>query len=283
MTATKKETEAKTPKTAKSPEKVYEKIERRMYDRLKRRAIKFEKDNRRYILVIPCDGNRGWYEMGERSALLYKYEVCDKIGVDASLKDDYDSFYIQYDIGRIRTQGVEAVRERLKRAKLYKREQTRDKCVIFELDKTYTDDEIEALHEEEKRRQEELNNIVHVKILDPVLLNKMLEVSGRLHSVCLRKMDKLSRDTNGRRIVELCDQMLGQYYLMSSSQDASPKTVLVMWQTLRDYVHRLLIELQIIVGLRIWKRTQCIKIGEMIYELEERIDAHVRKALKKVR
>ena len=46
-------------------------VERREYDKLKRRAIKFEERNRQYILVIPCDGETGWCEMSEHSALIY--------------------------------------------------------------------------------------------------------------------------------------------------------------------------------------------------------------------
>lgn len=55
-------------------------IERKEYDRLKRRAIKFEEKNRQYILVIPCDGEMGWCEMSEHSALIYKYMVCISLG-----------------------------------------------------------------------------------------------------------------------------------------------------------------------------------------------------------
>ena len=78
-------------------------IERKEYDKLKRRAIKFETNNREYIFVVPCDGEMGWCEMSEHTALIYKYMVCLPLGVPVTMTDDYDSFYIQYDIGRIRT------------------------------------------------------------------------------------------------------------------------------------------------------------------------------------
>lgn len=257
--------------------KKYRLVKKGEYDKLKRRALKFEKDNNGYVLVIPCDGNEGWYEMGDKSALFYAYEVCDKIGADVSIKDDYDRFYDQFKVGRVRVKGVDAVRDRLKRAEMYKGETEKDGCTIFELKKKYTEDETEALLMEEMRRQQELNEIVKVKLADPVLLTKMLEVSGRLHAVCQHKMEAIARETNGVRIVGLCDNMMIQYYEMSETEDMSPEHVYEMWKTLRGYIHRLLIEMQIIIGLKIWKRKQCVGIGEMIRDMEMRVETHMRK------
>lgn len=287
MSEGKRKTGTKLPKDVELPQEniegeKHELIKRNVYDRLKRRAINFERKNNRFILVIPVDGNKGWCEVGERSALFYKYEVCDKIGADVSIKNDYDSFYNQFEIGRARMIGFEVVRNRLKRAGLYKKEQLRDKCMLFEMNRTFSDDEIEQLLVEEKRRQTEINNIVKVKLMDPVLLVKMLEVSARMHAICLNKMDKLARDTNGRRIVELCDEMIIDYYKMSAAEDISPEARLKMWRKLREYTQSLMIELQLVVGLKIWKRNKCISIGEMIYEIEERLDSHIRKLVKKV-
>lgn len=69
------------------------KVERKEYDKLKRRAIKFEATNRQYILVIPCDGEAGWCEMSEHSALIYKYMVCMPLGVPVTMADDYDFIF----------------------------------------------------------------------------------------------------------------------------------------------------------------------------------------------
>ena len=267
----------------KPPERRYLQVTRREYEGYKRRTVNFERSNRRFIVVLPCDGNQGWYEVGERSALFYKYIVCDKLGLDASLKSDFESFYNQFEIGRVRMRGVEVVRERLKRAEMYKDEEARDKCVIFEMNRTLDETEIEELLEREARRQAELNSIVKVKMSDPMLLTKMLEVSNRLHVVCQKRMDKISRDTNGVRIVAACDKMIMAYYRMSEAEDTSAEAKLEMWLELRRYVHELLIELQIIVGLGIWKRSKCVKIGEMVCELEDRLDTHIRKATQEVK
>lgn len=257
-------------------------ITRREHDKLRRRAVAFERENRRFVLLIPCDGGKGWYEMGDRSALLYKYEVCDKIGVEVIIKDDYDTFFNQFDAGRIRTQHITTVRDNLKRAKMYRKETERDHCVIFELAKTYTEKEIEAIAEIEKRQQAQQNEIVKVKVIDPVIMTKIIELSARLHRLCLRKMDKVSRDTNGRRIVAQCDEIIINYYRMSGKQNLDLSGTLAEWQKLREGVHSLMIEMQLIVDLKIWKRTQIVSMGEDIAKMEDRINAHIRKITERI-
>jgi len=259
------------------------KISRKEHDRLRRRAIAFERNNAQFILLIPCDGGKGWYEMGNQSALFYKYAVCDKIGVDVVVKDDFDSFFNQFDLGRVRTQHIETVRDNLKRAKMYKDEIEKDNSIIFKFPKAFSDKQIAEIIEDEKRHQAQINEIVKVKLIDPAVMATLTEISARLHRLCLRRMDKVSRDTNGKRVVERCDKAIAKYYQMADTLGASGAEILAMWQDLRAEVHRLLIELQIIVDLKIWKRSQIVAIGEEIFKLEERIDAHIRKTQEKNR
>ena len=268
---------AKAAETTKPVEKPVM-ITRREHDKLRRRAIAFERNNSRFILLIPCDGGKGWYEMGNRSALLYKYEVCNRIGVEVEIKDDYDTFFNQFDEGRIRTQYLDTVRDNIKQAQMYKDETKRDNCLIFKLGKSYSDQEIAAIVEEEKRHQAQLNEIVKVKVIDPVVMVKLTELSGRLHRLCLRKMDKVSRDTNGVRIVGTCDEAIKIYYQMASAPSTEKEAVLAWWGKLREKVFDLRVELQLIVDLKIWKRDKVVAMGEMLAELEERIDTHIRKA-----
>ena len=158
-------------------------VERKEYDRLKRKAIKFEEKNRQYILVVPCDGEMGWCEMSEHSALIYKYMVCLPLGVPVTMTDDYDGFYIQYEIGRIRTRGFDVVRNRLKKIGLYKDERLKDRCMIFRLKQNLTEKEIVRMKEEETTRRLAVNSIVKVTFLDPALYQKMIELATRLHRV----------------------------------------------------------------------------------------------------
>ena len=258
-------------------------VERREYDRLKRRAIKFEERNRQYILVIPCDGEMGWCEMSEHSALIYKYMVCLPLGVPVTMTDDFDSFYIQYDIGRIRTRGYETVRNRLKKVGLYKKETKKDRCIIFELKKVLTDKEIDRIKNEESARQLAVNSIVKVDFMDPALYQKMIEVATRLHRVCYRRMDKLSSATNGERMVRLMDDVVRMYYKIAECGKNSPEDLLSYWREMRQIVHQLLIELQIVAGLKLWTRENCMKIGESVLDIQERIDRQIKRGASRLR
>lgn len=253
------------------------KVERKEYDRLKRRAIKFEEKNRKYILVIPCDGETGWCEMSEQSALMYKYWVCAPLGVPVTMTDDFDSFYIQYDIGRIRTRGYDTVRRRLKKAGLYKDEKMQDRCVIFELKNQLTVKELEKLKNEEATRQLAINSIVKVSFMDPALYQKMMEVATRLHRVCYRRMDKLSSATNGERMVKLIDETIRIYYKIAECGKNQPEELLTYWKEMRQMLHNLLIELQIVAGLKLWTRESCVKIGESVLEMQDRIDRQIKR------
>lgn len=252
-------------------------VERKEYDKLKRRAIKFEEKNRQYILVIPCDGETGWCEMSEHSALIYKYMVCLPLGVPVTMTDDFDSFYIQYEIGRIRTRGFDVVRRRLKSAGLYKDEKRRDKCVIFQLKDSLTDKEILRIKDEEATRQLAINSIVKVDFLDPALYQKMIEIATRLHRICYRRMDKLSSATNGARMVGLADDIIRSYYKIAECGKNRPEDLLPYWIEMREIVHKLLIELQIVAGLKLWTRESCIKISENVMDIQNRIDRQIKR------
>lgn len=251
-------------------------IERKEYDRLKRRAIKFEATNRQYILVIPCDGEMGWCEMSEHSALIYKYMVCMPLGVPVTMTDDYDSFYIQYDIGRIRTRGFDVVRDRLKKVGLYKDEQLKDRCMIFQLGMSIPADEFDRMKNEEIARQLAVNSIVKVTFTDPALYQKLMELATRLHRICYRRMDKLSSATNGKRIVELIDHAIRVYYEIAECGKNRPEDLAEYWKKMRLYLHNILIELQIVAGLKLWTREACGKIGEDVLDVQCMVDRHIR-------
>ena len=247
------------------------KVEKKEYEKLKRRALKFERRNYGFVLVIPCDGEHGWCEMGENSALIYKYQVCMKLGALVTMTDDADSFYIRYEVGRVRTRGFDTVRRRLKRAGLYKAEVKKDKCVIFQLKQPFTKSELEKMRSDEEERQVAMNSIVKVNFSDPVLYQKMIEVATRLHRICYRRMDKVSSATNGVRIVEKADGLILKYYEMAERKVDYEKRM-KDWQELWEGAHRLLIELQIVAGLKLWTREACVKIGEEVAEMQHRIE-----------
>lgn len=250
-------------------------VSRHEYERLKIRAIKFENKNDKFVLVLPCNGDSGWHELCENSALIYKYLVCMPLGRPATLADDFDSHYVQYSIGRVRTRGTDTVRKRLRQAGLYADETEKDGCVIFELNRRIGKEEMDKLRDEEMQRQSALNSVVKVKDSDPVLHQKMVEVATRLHRICFRRLDKLSSATNGARMVERADEMLRIYYRMGSeASDAVERAE--SWRQMLAAARQLLVELQIVAGLKLWTREDCVRIAEQVEVLIARIEWDVK-------
>lgn len=256
------------------------KVTRREYESLKRRAMKFEAKNRKFILVLPCDGEQDWCEMCEASALIYKYEVCEKIGAKVTMTDDQDSFYLQYEIGRIRTRGYDMVRRRIQKAGLYLREMLKDRCMVFELNVNFTAAELKKMREEEERRQAELSNIVKTHFSDPSLHQKIMLVATRLHRICYRRMDKLSSSTNGRRIVELIN-MVGRMYYDLAMLEKTHEQKVETWRKMSECTRQLLVEVQLVAGMKLWTREVCAKVGEEIIDLDDRIKWNLKRETKK--
>ncbi|MBR2658718.1 hypothetical protein IKD57_02345 [Candidatus Saccharibacteria bacterium] len=252
-------------------------VSRKEYEKLKRRAIRFEPTNFGFILVIPCEGEHDWCEMSDYSALYYKYYVCEQLGVPVRMTDDLDSFYTQYEIGRVRVKGYNSVRKRLEKLGMLKAEETRDRCVIFQLNKKFTKTEREGFLEEEKEKQANANRIVRVEFSDPALYQKMVEAATRLHRVCMRRMDKLASITNGKRMVELADDMIRGYYDMSAMDQNDKEKIMAGWHKLQKQATQLLVEMQIVASLKLWTRENCIEIAENIIDIKNRIEGHIKR------
>lgn len=283
-TKTKTKDQAKPKAASKSPDQdqlaaeiaAIGKIERREYDGLKRRCIEFEKKNCDSILIIPCSGDKGWCEMGDRSAILYKYFVCEKIGANVTLADDYDSFFLQYRLGRVRTRGFSLVKKRIKASGLYASELTHDKCVMVKLKRKFTPEEMLELEKEELARQLALNEIVKIKPLDPMLYQAIVELAARIHRMAFRHMDKVSSATNGRRVVALADSMQRDYLIFSEQYaKLSPTERLRRWQKMLRDLELIRLELQIIATNKIWNRNKCAILGDTVVILEDRLKRQI--------
>ena len=98
-----------------------------------------------------------------------------------------------------------------------------------------------------------------------------------MHRVCYRRMDKLSSATNGERMVGLMDDIIRMYYKIAECGKNQPEDLLPYWREMRQMVHQLLIELQIVAGLKLWTRENCVKIGESVLNIQERIDRQIKR------
>lgn len=252
-------------------------VSRKEYDSIKRKILRFEEGNDDSIVVIPCDGDGTWFEIGDVSGLLYKYEVCDKIGAFVTFGDDGDRFYNQFKYGRVRLQSIDQVRRRIKQAELYGSERQDGLCTIFQLNKKYEKAAIDDLIVVEQKRQEEVNQVIKIKLADPVLMQKLMLLTQQLHDACQNKMNSIERMTNGARMVQFCDQIIILYYGLSAGEDRTLEEIFNMWQRMRSGLGRLRVELQVVMGIKTWKRKKCMALGSLMADIDGMLMSHMRK------
>lgn len=246
------------------------------YDRLKRKVIKFEEKNDHWILILPCSGTEGWCELGDISGIIYKDVVCEGLGLSVNFMDDFESYYDQYRHGYVRTRGFDVVRRRVVRAGLYKSEVKKDKCLIIELNKNFSDVELKKLVDDEVSRQISINAISPTKPIDPVLYADLIQISARVRNLCVRHMDKVTQATNGTRLVGMLDEMQLEYTLFSDDyKNMSHEERMVHWNKLRDIIRRIIVEVQILSGQKIWNLERTVSVGESLVNLQKRIERRI--------
>lgn len=238
------------------------------YRTSKRRLLKYEEKNYNTIAIIPCSGDKGWCELGDHSALIYYYKVCYPAGIKVNFDIDASDYYNKFRYGKIKTRGFDVVRKRLKQSGLFQHELIRDGRAIFTLNVTYSQKDIDEMWVDEQSRRNKIGRILKVEFADPAIHQAMIHVAVRLHGLCLRRLDKLSSSTIGKKIIEEIDGILRKYYEMTDNKTARKKD----WQELLELCRALSIDLQIVSELGLWTREKCAEIGAQVLELQERLE-----------
>lgn len=256
-------------------------LDRNEYRALKRDLIGIETENVGEIILQKCSGKGEWFEMADHSALLYYYYVCQVLKIkNVRFEDDYDSFYEQYKIGRIRTRSADTVRERIKKAEIYSSEHVLNNRLVFVLKRPLNRDKMKALEKKEVKRRINLNKTVEVAHSDPLFYRNLSELLKRFHRICSNKLDKLSSQTNGARIVTLADGMMADYLHSTDLPETNRKERIEDWKTIRHKVYLLKYEIQILEIAGLWSMEVCLQVFEKVMELKKSAEVNLAKALK---
>ena len=259
----------------------HEAITIKQYRALKRKLQKYEIDNYDKLYLIPCNGKENWYELAEHSALIYYYEVCQKIGSKTKFFADALSFYDQYKMGYVHTLGINHVRENLKAVNLYKSESSEGKIRIFTLNKTFEANYIQGLWQQEKERRIKNLTPVDAHNLDPELHQQLVALSARLHNICNNRLGKLSRSTNGANIILLITELLADYHRLTMLQRFSHKNLAEILIRMRKNVYDLAIYVKILGESRLINLETITGISESIYLIRDRIEGQLKAIAKK--
>lgn len=260
-------------------EQEYPVITRPEYRRNKEKLREYERKNCNRISAIPCSGKDGWYEIAENSALIYSYVVCEKLGLMKPIHGDEDSFYLQYELGRIRMRGVSEIERNLEQAGMKYQKVEKNYCVVYVLKQGFTQTEMAELRDRELRRQHELNSIVKVTTMEPELHQVISHLSVRIHQIC-PKMEKHAAAANGKRMMELIDGILVDYYEICKTHR---RATVEDWRDMRRRLDRLLCELQLICEVKLYSREKLNDVGNMLEKAQRLLTNIINKEKKEIR
>ena len=238
-------------------------VDRNTYRASKRDLIMMEEGNRSEIILQKCAGDGNWFEMADNSALLYYYHVGRRIKIKNILfRDDNDSFFEQYKIGKIAARGIGAIRKRVIQAGLYAREYRMNTKWVIVLNKTFTDEQVRALYKKEVKRRMDLNKTVEIAHADPIFYRNLSELIKKFHRICSSKLDKLSSQTNGARIVSLADDMMSLYLHSTDLNEDMLDARIEDWKSIRSKAYHLKYEIQILDIAGLWSAELCLNAFE---------------------
>lgn len=247
----------------------------------KRKIIQTESDNYNKVVVIPCSGDKDWYEMAEHSALIYQYGVCAKIGKKVRIHVDTNSYYDSYKIGYVRSKTIKPIRDSLKAAELYQSEQKNGHIYIFTLNKTFTKQQIDQFKKaEEKERIRNLSPLP-VHNLDPELYRQLIFVGTRLRQLCTAKLDHPTRNILGDDLLRLIYGLIETYHKLTFFPPAAyAKRIHYLDQMRRD-LFDLILKIQIAGELKIWNFETCIALGAPLDDAYQRVQKQYEEVLTK--
>lgn len=255
-------------------------ISMKRYRQYKLKLKSLERANRNAIMMIPCSGSKNWHEMAERSALIYYYEVCKKLKRKVKFFADTMSLYDQYEIGYIRSLGVDTIRENLKKVGLYKSELKEEDLVVFQLNTEYSKEAIQKLQETEMSRRQKNLAPESTGLLNPTLHQILVRSSNRLHGLCMRRLDKLSSQTNGADIVRLVDGMLENYHQAAMLPTKLKPRIIEKYSEMRKTVYILIIKIRLLGEVGLWDFDMCSSVTELFMQARDLIEQELAKLLK---
>lgn len=256
-------------------------LDRNAYRAAKRELIGLEEENTGEIMLQKCAGEGDWFEVADNSALIYYYYVCQVLKIKGiRFEDDYDSFYEQYRIGRIRVRGADTMRNRLQKVGLYDGEHIVHGRIVFPLLKPLTKERMKILREKEAKRRLKLNQTIAVEQLDPLFYRDLSMLLKTLHHNCSSKMNKATSQTNGERIMTLVDGVMETYLHMADLPKSRQDEVIEDWKEMRHKLYHLKYEIQILEIARIWSLETCLRAFEAVIQLKKLAEKNLMKALK---
>lgn len=253
----------------------FPRISTKRYHQYKISTVDAEKENYDCIVLIPCSGDKNWYEMADHSALIYLYVVCKKLRRNVKLFPD-KSHYLSYETGYIRSLGVEPIRKNLKKVGLYLGEWKSGDAVHFKLNVKYSEDEIEEFKKMEMRRRKAAGMPEAVGALNPTLHDSILKLTRKLYNDYNAHMNELMKITIGVDVVRLLTGILEDYHQLAL-MTAVPKTkIIAKYAKMRRAVYLLIVKVKVKEEIKEWDLYKYTGILESLLQIRDLIEEDIR-------
>lgn len=248
------------------------------YRRLKRIIKTMEATNYDKIIVATCDGKEGWRDIAEHSALIYYYAVRKKLNGQNKFMSDANSFYTRYDIGYMRTKGLNAVRDNLIKLGLYKSERAENKYIhIFELSYTFTQQELDDYYKQEIERRLKNSLPLDAEVIDPKLWHQIVHLSTVLHTKTNHNLGKITGEANGVRIITLADNMLKNYLRTSVTGDDHDQKAIGYLELMQTDLCELSLEIKVLSALKQWGPELCVSLMDEVCIIKTSLEQNLAK------
>lgn len=183
------------------------------YER-KRIAMVMEENNNSKIIVIPSLASKGasdeWLKLGGNSAYFYKYLIAPRLHKKPpTIHPDTDLNY-RFKSGIIAIHWREAFIKNMATLNLKPEPESESGLLIFNLNRTFTPNEIKKLHSRENEAKDKTNQLLKPKATIPELYQLLLILSQALPNK-IRKMDEFYRWSFGHKLTDILTDLFEQY------------------------------------------------------------------------
>ena len=264
------------PETGKN----YPAISTTKYKSLKRALLKKEPLNYTRINFVYCAGKAGWVEAGDHSAMVYFYEVAQRLGLANDFFNDALSIYDQYEIGYVRVQSFQDAVRFAKQAKIYAKHGVDENEIMYiELLRPVPEEKMKEYEQGIKERRLEQLTVIPAYNLAPEFYQLLVNFGSRMYSYC-NKLNRFATETTARDLIEHLNNSMTNYHYITYTKPGATDYIKKRWDTITKDLKLIIVDLKVMCDFRLMPHEDCIEfvsVLDRMVELAERELKNIKK------
>lgn len=248
------------------------------YNQIKRRVLKIEKTNSRYLVLFPASDietneKNKFYNMGGASAIIYVHEIGPRIKRKPTLRRDMDSGNDgeKFHSGICSIADVNKLEEKLAEIGIKKvKVEDDDGLIIFKLHRDYPKEEIREMLKQEQKDLDNLNKLLYSKVLYPDIHRQVIELK-KIVPAKVKNMDKTYREVIGMKMIDSL-MLLVRYYSEMAHGDIDE---LEAGKRMMSELDMMLATISVFNELKLWDVSACARVGTIIISARQLIRGRI--------